>query len=78
MAYRGGGTSSLLDPLASTLDDLGVGVVKRLLALGFDYEMAMLVVSAGQQAMLRTYEALQKANEEADAKAAGYLSRRRK
>lgn len=53
----------LLDALAMTLDHQGVAVVNTLRALGISHEAAMLIVSAGKEAMLTTYDAIRMAHE---------------
>jgi hypothetical protein len=66
---------TLIDPLALAIDELGVGVTNTLCALGLSPASAELVVSAGHEAMIRTYEALQRAAELNDARTAEHLRR---
>ncbi|NLH80106.1 MAG: hypothetical protein GX458_04575 [Phyllobacteriaceae bacterium] len=55
------------------LDHQGVAVVNTLCALGITFEAATLIVSAGKEAMVRTYDAIRTAHERNDARTAAFL-----
>lgn len=74
-SYRPITAPTLIDPLATAIDELGIGVTNTLCALGLSPASAELVVSAGHEAMVRTYEAIQRATDHNDARTAAHIVR---
>lgn len=68
-------TPTLIDPLAAAIDELGIGVTNTLCACGLTPSSAQLVVSAGYEAMVKTFEAIQRADEINTARAATHSLR---
>lgn len=74
-SYRPIAGPTLIDPLAAAIDELGIGVTNTLCALGLSPASASLVVGAGHEAMMQTFEAIQRAAELNDARTADHLRR---
>lgn len=74
--YRFREGDGLLDTLALTLDDQSVAVVNALCALGITFETATLIVSAGRETMLATFEAINDARDRSATRTAAMLVRK--